>query len=489
MYKRFEKVHFVGIGGVGMSGIAEVLHNLGYEVEGSDLKGSETTKRLAAMGISINIGHREENVKKADVVVISSAVNSSNPEVEAARKLKIPVIPRAEMLAELARLKYGVLVAGAHGKTTTTSLVASLLGEGKLDPTVVVGGKLKGIGSNAKLGWGEFLVAEADESDGSFLKLSPTIAVVTNIDREHMDYFKSIEEIKAAFLSFVNKVPFYGLSILCGDNEHIKELMPKIQRRFITYGLGDGMDLTARGIRTEGLSSIFEAVLNGRSLGSFKVPLIGRHNVSNCLAAIAVANELKVSMDIIRGALGKFSGVQRRFELKGTADGINVVDDYGHHPAEIMATLKAAKEAIIQNTEQRTQNTESAPHSPLSKGGQRGGIGGRLVVLFQPHRYTRTRDLLNEFIDAFTEADKVILMDIYPAGEKPLPGVHSELLCKGIKDTGKDIDYIADRGAILDYLDSDLKEADTLLTLGAGDVWKLGEEFLENKGKGHKVQG
>ena len=458
MYKRFEKVHFVGIGGVGMSGIAEVLHNLGYEVEGSDMKESETTKRLAAMGISISIGHRTVNVKKADVVVISSAVSSSNPEVEAARKMSIPVIPRAEMLAELARLKYAVLVAGAHGKTTTTSLVASVLGEGKLDPTVVIGGKLKGIGSNAKLGWGEFLVAEADESDGSFLKLSPTIAVVTNIDREHMDYFKNIDEIKGAFLSFVNKVPFYGLSILCGDNDYIKELMPKIQRRFITYGLGEGLDLTAKDIRTEGLSSVFEAVLNGKSLGQFKVPLIGRHNVCNCLAAIAVANELKVSMDIIREALRNFSGVQRRFELKGTAAGINVVDDYGHHPAEIMATLKAAKEAIMQNRGQ-----------------------GRLVVLFQPHRYTRTRDLLNEFIDAFTDADKVVLMDIYPAGEKPLPGVNSELLYKGIKDTGKDIEYIGDKGAILDYLNSEVKEADTLLTLGAGDVWKLGEKFLEMK--------
>jgi UDP-N-acetylmuramate--alanine ligase len=457
MYKRFEKVHFVGIGGVGMSGIAEVLHNLGYEVDGSDMKESETTKRLMGMGISISIGHRTENVKKADVVVISSAVSSSNPEVEAARKLSIPVIPRAEMLAELARLKYGVLVAGAHGKTTTTSLVASVLGEGKLDPTVVIGGKLKGIGSHAKLGWGEFLVAEADESDGSFLKLSPTIAVVTNIDREHMDYFKSIDEIKEAFLSFVNKVPFYGLSILCGDNDYIKELMPKIQRRFITYGLGEGLDLTAKDIRTEGLSSVFEAVLNGKSLGPFKAPLIGRHNVCNCLAAIAVANELKVSMDIIREALRNFSGVQRRFELKGTAAGINVVDDYGHHPAEIMATLKAAKEA------------------------KNAGAGGRLVVLFQPHRYTRTRDLLNEFIDAFIDADKVVLMDIYPAGEKPLPGINSELLYKGIKDTGKDIEYIGDKGAILDYLNAELQEGDTLLTLGAGDVWKLGEKFLEMK--------
>lgn len=477
MYKRFEKVHFVGIGGVGMSGIAEVLHNLGYEVEGSDLKESETTKRLAGMGISISIGHREENVKKSDVVVISSAVNASNPEVEAARKLSIPVIPRAEMLAELARLKYGVLVAGAHGKTTTTSLVASVLGEGKLDPTVVIGGKLKGIGSNAKLGWGEFLVAEADESDGSFLKLSPTIAVVTNIDREHMDYFKSIDEIKAAFLSFVNKVPFYGLSILCGDNDYIKELMPKIQRRFITYGLGEGMDLMARDIRTEGLSSVFEAVLNGKSLGSFKVPLIGRHNVCNSLAAIAVANELKVSMDIIREALRNFSGVQRRFELKGTADGINVVDDYGHHPAEVMATLKAAREAI--NSESGVKSLELNDPKLISHISKL--QAGRLVVLFQPHRYTRTRDLLSEFIDAFTDADKVILMDIYPAGEKPLPGVNSELLYRGIKDTGKDIEYIRDREEILDYLGAGLKEGDMLLTLGAGDVWKIGEEFLKFK--------
>ncbi len=477
MYKRFEKVHFVGIGGVGMSGIAEVLHNLGYEVEGSDMKESETTKRLRELGINISIGHKTENVRKADVVVISSAVNSSNPEVEAARKLSIPVIPRAEMLAELARLKYGVLVAGAHGKTTTTSLVASVLGEGKLDPTVVIGGKLKGIGSNAKLGWGEFLVAEADESDGSFLKLSPTIAVVTNIDREHLDFFKSIEEIKDAFLSFVNKVPFYGLSILCGDNDYIKELMPKIQRRFITYGLGEDLDLTAKNIRTEGLSSVFEAVLNGKSLGVFEVPLIGRHNICNCLAAIAVANELKVNMDIIRRALKNFSGVQRRFELKGTAAGIKVIDDYGHHPAEIMATLKAAREA--KNTELGVKSLELKDPKLITHNSKL--QAGRLVVLFQPHRYTRTRDLLPEFIDAFVDADKIVLLDIYSAGEKPLPGVNSELLYKGIKDTGKDIEYIRDKEEILDYLDTEIKEADTLLTLGAGDVWKIGEKFLQMK--------
>jgi UDP-N-acetylmuramate--alanine ligase len=462
MYKRFEKVHFVGIGGVGMSGIAEVLNNLSYEVEGSDLRESDTTKRLKEFGINIHIGHREANVKNADVVVVSSAVAPDNPEVEAAKKLSIPVIPRAEMLAEIARLKYGVLIAGAHGKTTTTSLIASILGEGEFDPTVVIGGKLKGIGSNAKLGQGEFLVAEADESDGSFLKLSPTIAVVTNIDKEHMDFFKNIDQIKDAFLSFINKVPFYGLSILCGDNEYIKKLLPKVQRRFITYGLSDGLDLVAKNIRSEGLKSIFEVVLNGKSLGFFDVPLIGAHNVCNCLAAIAVANELKMSMDIIREALKSFSGVQRRLELKGDVSGIKVVDDYGHHPVEIMATLKAVKQALMNNLNRKDN-------------------AGRLVILFQPHRYSRTRDLLGEFIDAFKEADKVVLMDIYPAGEKPLPGINSELLFRGIRDADKDIKYISNKEEILGYLDTELRDADTLLTLGAGDVWKIGEEFVKLK--------
>jgi UDP-N-acetylmuramate--alanine ligase len=467
MYKRFEKVHFVGIGGVGMSGIAEVLNNLGYEVEGSDMRESETTNRLKRLGINVSIGHRTENVKNADVVVTSSAVSRDNPEVKSARDLSIPVIPRAEMLAEIARLKYGVLIAGAHGKTTTTSLVASVLGDGKLDPTVVIGGKLKGIDSNAKLGQGEFLVAEADESDGSFLKLSPTIAVVTNIDKEHMDFFKNIDEIKNAFLSFINKVPFYGLSIMCGDNEHIRELLPKVQRRFITYGLSDGLDLVAKNIKTDGIRSTFEAELNGKSLGVFEVPLIGAHNVCNCLASIAVANDLKIKMDLIRDALKNFSGVQRRFEHKGMADGINVIDDYGHHPTEVMAILKAVKDSIRRTTNDKQRTTKQ----------------GRLVVLFQPHRYTRTRDLLAEFIDAFGDADKIVLLDIYPAGEKPLPGVNSELLFRGIKDTGKDIEYIQEKDSIQDYLNSELREEDILLTLGAGDVWKIGEEFLDIRGR------
>jgi UDP-N-acetylmuramate--alanine ligase len=481
MYRKFEIVHFVGIGGVGMSGIAEVLKNLGYEVTGSDLKESETTRRLKTLGIHVTIGHGAENIKDAHVVVISSAVSSDNPEVLAARKQSIPVIPRAEMLAEIARLKYGVLVAGAHGKTTTTSLIASLLASGGFDPTVVIGGKLKGIGSNARLGQGEYLVAEADESDGSFLKLSPTIAVVTNIDREHMDFFKDIDALKDAFLSFVNKVPFYGVSLLCAENEYIKEILPKVQRRFITYGLGKGLDLAAENIEIEGLRTKFEAILRGVSLGFFEVPLPGLHNVCNSLAAIGVAYELGINSNRIKEALKGFTGVQRRFEFKGEVSGIKIFDDYGHHPTEIMATLKAAKEAIKQTTDHRIQNTDNNPPSPPFIKGGMGGFRGRLVVLFQPHRYTRTRDLLDDFFTAFTDADKVILMDIYPAGEKPLNGINSEGLLKGIKDSVKDIAYIKERGEMLNYLDEELKKGDTLITLGAGDVWKIGEEFLKFK--------
>ena len=465
MYKKFEIVYFVGIGGVGMSGIAEVLKNLGYEVRGSDLRQSEATKRLQTLGINITIGHMAENVKGAHVVVVSSAISSDNPEVTAAKEQLIPVIPRAEMLAELARLKYGVLVAGSHGKTTTTSLIASVLASGGFDPTVVIGGKLKSIGSHAKLGQGEFLIAEADESDGSFLKLSPTVAVVTNIDREHLDFFENIEGLKTAFLSFVNKVPFYGLSILCADNEHVKELLPKIQRRFITYGLSKGVDLVAENIRIEGIKSKFKAILKGVSLGSFEVPLPGGHSVSNSLAAIGVAHELGLDMDTVRKALKSFSGVQRRFEFKGESYGIKIFDDYGHHPSEILATLVAAKEAMKQNTDNKKRT-------------------GRLVVLFQPHRYTRTRDLLSDFFGAFVDADKIILMDIYPAGEKPIDGINSEVLLKGIMAAGKDIVYIKDRIKIIDYLCEELKDGDTLLTLGAGDVWKIGEEYIKSINEG-----
>ena len=479
MYKKFESVHFVGIGGIGMSGIAEVLNNLGYEVHGSDLRDTETTRRLRELGINIKTGHNANNITNADVVVTSSAVSPENPEVEAARKMSIPVIPRAEMLAELARLKYAILVAGAHGKTTTTSLIASVLGDGAFDPTVVIGGKLKGIGSNAKLGQGEFLVAEADESDGSFLKLSPTIAIVTNIDREHMDYFKNIDEIKNAFLSFINKVPFYGLCILNGDNEYMKELMPEVGRRFITYGLSDGLDLVAKNISSKGFNAVFDAELNGTLLGTFEVPLAGEHNISNCVAAIAVANELGMNVEDIQKALKNFSGVQRRLEMKGSVNGIDVIDDYGHHPAEIVATLKAVKEAMLQNTEHRTQTTDNRTETTDDR--QPTTDNGRLVVLFQPHRYSRTRDLLGEFIDAFGDADKVLLMDIYPAGEKPLPGVNSDLLYRGIKEINVPVEYIEDRDQVQSCLDMELKGGDILLTLGAGDVWKEGEEFVRVK--------
>jgi UDP-N-acetylmuramate--alanine ligase len=462
MYKKIEIIYFVGIGGVGMSGIAEVLKNLGYEVRGSDLKESEITGRLRSLGITVNRGHRAENVHDAHVVVVSSAVSEDNPEVKAARERSIPVIPRAEMLSELARLKYGVLIAGAHGKTTTTSLIASVFASVGIDPTVVIGGKLKGVGSHAILGQGDFLVAEADESDGSFLKLSPTIAVVTNIDREHMDFFGTIEDLKKAFLSFMNKVPFYGIAIICTDSEYVKELLPKIQRRIITYGLVNDCDLRARNITVDGVKSRFEAIFRGESLGYFEVPLPGSHNVCNSLAAIAAARELDIDIEKIREALRSFSGIQRRLEFKGEASGVRVYDDYGHHPTEIIVTLCAAKEAM---------------------GQERGTAKGRLIVLFQPHRYTRTRDLLYDFFGALGNADKVVLMDIYSAGEKALSGINSRILQEGMKDRGIDVEYIQEREEILAYLKQELESGDMLLTLGAGDVWEIGEEYLKIKNK------
>jgi UDP-N-acetylmuramate--alanine ligase len=458
MYRRYEKIHFVGIGGSGMSGIAELLKNLNYEVSGSDLRDSETTRRLRKLGITIYIGHESKNITGADIVVMSSAVSPDNPEVIAARETSLPVIPRAEMLAELARLKYGILVAGTHGKTTTTSLIASVLAAGGVDPTVIIGGKLKGIGSNAMLGAGEFLVAEADESDGSFLRLAPSISVVTNIDREHMEFFREMKALKNAFLEFINKVPFYGLSILCGDDIHIRELLPEVQRRCITYGLGAGLNLVANNIRTEGLKSVFEAFLHESHLGTFEVPMIGEHNVCNSLAAIAVSHELGIGMETVREALRSFSGVQRRFEVKGSVAGIWVIDDYGHHPTEISATLRALKAA---------------------------GIGKRLIVLFQPHRYSRTRDLMSDFFGVFGDADKVILMNIFPAGEVPLKGITSEVLLIGIRNAGADVELVIDRSEVLDCLKRELKEGDILLTLGAGDVWKVGEAFMQLAEKGH----
>jgi UDP-N-acetylmuramate--alanine ligase len=458
VFERYRVIHFVGIGGIGMSGIAEVLHNLGYEVTGSDLKDSETTKRLSELGIKVYKGHKAENVDDAHVLVISSAVQSDNPEVIEARKRSIPVIPRAEMLAELARLKHGILVAGAHGKTTTTSLISTILAHGGFDPTVVIGGRLKATGSNARLGQGEFLVAEADESDGSFLKLSPTIAVVTNIDREHMDFFKTMDSLKAAFLSFINKVPFYGVSVICIENEHLQGLLPSIHRRFITYGLNPEAELYAENIRKGFMSISFEVIYKNKNIGDFYLPAPGVHNVLNSLAAIGVALVLKLDVSIIKDALRGFSGIQRRFEFKGEVSGIKVFDDYGHHPLEIRATLKAAKEGLLLSTQQ----------------------SGRLFVLFQPHRYTRTRDLMDEFSSSFDDADSLVLLDIYSAGENPIEGVDSATLIERIKKTGiNNAVYMKTKEDAIGHIISHMRRGDVLLTLGAGNVWKLGEEILK----------
>ncbi len=456
MFERYRTVHFVGIGGIGMSGIAEVLLNLGYEVTGSDLKETDTTRRLAGLGISVRIGHRAEHVGEAHVVVISSAVAPDNPEVVAAHEKAIPVIPRAEMLAELARLKYGILIAGAHGKTTTTSLISTVLGHAGLDPTIIIGGKLKALGTNAKLGEGAFLVAEADESDGSFLKLSPTIAVVTNIDREHMDFFRDMKTLKQAFLSFINKTPFYGTAFLCIENEQLRELVPSVHRRYITYGFADA-DIVATGITGAFMSSRFDVAVRGEHVGQFTVPVPGRHNVLNALACIGVALELKIAPEVIREALASFGGIQRRFELKGEVGGIRVYDDYGHHPTEIRATLAAGRENL----------------SYLGK-------GARLVVVFQPHRYSRTANLMDDFGRSFGDADEVLLLDIYPAGERPIEGVDADALLRRIEANGqKRIRRCAGRDAAVAYLKEMLRPGDVMLTLGAGDVWKVGEEFLE----------
>jgi len=459
MFKKIKHIHFVGIGGIGMSGIAEVLLNLGYRVSGSDMKESDTTERLRKLGGEIFIGHRSENITEPHVVVISSAVKNDNVEVIAAREKQVPVIPRAEMLAELMRLKYGIAIAGAHGKTTTTSMVATVLAAGGIDPTVVIGGKLNSIGTNAKLGQGEFLVAEADESDGSFLKLSPTIAVVTTIDEEHLDYYKDIHEIKAAFLAFINKVPFYGVAVLCLDQPHIQELLPLVQKRYQTYGMSSQADYQARDVSLKPLGSRFKVLHHGQDLGWFELSVPGVHNINNSIAAIAVARELEVDLETIRKALKEFSGVQRRFTIKGEVDGIIVVDDYGHHPTEVRATLAAAA----------------------------AGMERRVVVVFQPHRYTRTQHLLKDFFTAFNEADKLVIMDIYAAGEKPIPGVSGEALAEGVKKYGhKDVVYIPEREKIVEHMAAVLKKGDLMITLGAGDVWKLGEQVLEKLRRGDR---
>jgi len=452
MYGKIRKIHFVGIGGIGMSGIAEVLLNLGYEVSGSDLRESEITRRLIELGGEIAYGHRAENIAAADVVVTSTAVKSDNPEVAEAHRRLVPVIPRAEMLAELMRMKYGIAVAGTHGKTTTTSMVATVLSHGGIDPTAVIGGRLDSLGSNAKLGQGKFLVAEADESDGSFLKLSPTIAVVTNIDADHLDFYRDLEQIKETFVDFINKVPFFGLAVLCLDDANIQALIPQVKKRFATYGLNSQADYNANEIEHNGDRTAFSVHYRGERLGRLSIRMPGRHNVLNALAAVAVARELELPFAVIAEGFRDFGGVQRRFQIKHDAGGIMVVDDYGHHPAEIKATLAAA----------------------------RSGWERRLIVVFQPHRFSRTKALFDEFVTAFYQADQVVVMDVYAAGEEPIPGADANMLAAGIAGHGhRDARFIAERGAVIEHLLSVVQAGDIIITLGAGNVWQVGEELVQ----------
>ena len=452
MFGKIKKIHFVGIGGIGMSGIAEVLLNLGYSVSGSDLKLSEVTERLQGLGAEILEGHRPENIGPAEVVVTSSAVNDANPEVRAARERKIPVIRRAEMLAELMRLKAGIGVAGTHGKTSTTSMIGQVLTEAGLDPTLVIGGKVRYLGTNAKLGTGQYLVAEADEFDRSFLKLAPVIAVITTIEAEHLDCYRDLEEIKNAFVEFANKVPFYGAIVACLDERGVQAIMPRLEKRCITYGLSSQANLQARDIKMEMMKTSF-GVRNGRGLlGAIDLNVPGIHNVKNALAAVAVGLELEIPFEKIAKALADFNGVYRRFEIKGERDGVLVIDDYGHHPTEIEATLRAAKDAFSR----------------------------RVVAVFQPHLYSRTRDFYSEFGGAFFQADVLVVTDVYPARETPIEGVSGELIAGAAREQGhRNVHYVADKREIPAVLHKITQPGDILITLGAGDICRYGEEYLK----------
>lgn len=435
-----------------MSGIAEVLLASGFTVSGSDMRSSETTKRLESLGARIHQGHEAENVAGADVVVFSSAVPRDNPELVAARRASIPVIRRAEMLAELMRLKDGIAIAGSHGKTTTTSLMATVLREAELDPTVVIGGKLNVLGSSATRGAGELLLAEADESDGSFLHLTPVIAVITNIDAEHLDHYGEFEQVKAAFAEFANRVPFYGLVVACLDHPHVQDLLPKIEKRTATYGLSAQADYRAKDPTVEGLSTKFTLVRRGEELGEVSVRMPGIHNVLNTLAVIAVADELQVPLEVTKTALASFGGVHRRFTIVGEHEGVTVVDDYGHHPAEVQVTLEAAQRAY----------------------------GRRIVVAFQPHRYTRTHHLFEELTRAFNRADVLLLSDVYAAGEAPIEGATSAHLAEAIREHGhRDVTHAGDLDAVLEAIVDRVEPGDVVITLGAGNITTLGARVLE----------
>jgi UDP-N-acetylmuramate--alanine ligase len=446
-FRNFQRIHLVGIGGSGMSGIAEVLLSSNYAVSGSDLKATPVTERLRKLGATIFEGHLAENVRGAHVVVISSAVRANNVEVVEAHKLKIPVIPRAEMLAELMRLKYGIAVAGAHGKTTTTSMVASVLGEAGLDPTFVVGGRVNHAGSNARVGQSEYMVVEADESDRSFLLLAPVLAVITTVDREHLDHYHSLEEIQEVFLQFANRVPFYGTVILCIDEPNVQAILPQVKRPVITYGTSSQADLVISEVRLIGLASEFRLKYHDDDLGIFRLPSPpGIHNVRNAAAAAAVGLSLNVPADLIRAGLAKFSGVGRRFEIKGEFGGVTLIDDYGHHPAEIRATLEAAR-----------------------------GCGyKRLLVLFQPHRYSRTQFLWEDFRSSFNQADILVMTEIYAAGEAPIEGVNGEILSEAISTAGhKNVVFTSTMQAGMEFLYREARPGDAILTIGAGSVGRV----------------
>jgi UDP-N-acetylmuramate--alanine ligase len=458
MFAKIQRIHFVGIGGIGMSGIAEVLLTLGFKVSGSDLKSSSTTERLKKLGASVFEGHQARNIEGAEVVVTSSAIAPDNPEVAAARKEHIPVIQRAEMLAELMRLKYGIAVTGMHGKTTTTSMIAAVLAAGGLDPTVVVGGRVDAMGSNARLGKSQYLVAEADESDRSFLSLSPILAVVTNIDREHMDCYRDMEDVDQTFLAFMDRVPFYGMVVVCNDDERLRALLPQLRRRAVTYGTRADSDFHIRDAETslaEGTEkpmSEFAVWYRGKSLGDFRLFVPGKHNVLNATAAISVGIGLDIPVEHIRVALEKFRGVDRRFQLHGKVGDVSVVDDYGHHPTEIRATLAAARDCGFR----------------------------RIHVIFQPHRYSRTQLLAEEFSTAFSDADTVLVLDIYAASEAPILGVTGEWLARRIAERGeKDAQYVPSMADAAQIAAQVAREGDMILTLGAGNVSQLGLQILK----------
>jgi UDP-N-acetylmuramate--alanine ligase len=453
MFFKPQRLHFTGIGGIGMSGIAEVLLNLGYEISGSDLKLSPVTDRLARLGATIREGHDRAFVEGAKALVISSAVQPDNPEVVEARRLQIPVIPRGELLAELMRMKYGIAVAGSHGKTTTTSMVAAILSHASLDPTVVVGGRVKGMGgSNARIGRSEFLVVESDESDGSFLKLAPILAIVTNIDREHLDHYGSIENILDAFTDFVNKVPFYGAAILCLDDENVKRILPRVTRRTVTYGLNPQADVFVTSTSAAPGSSEFSLRVEGQDLGTFQVGVPGPHNVLNATAAVAAALELEVAPALIREGISSFSGVDRRFQIRGAAAGVTVIDDYGHHPTEIRATLETARLCGY----------------------------SRILVLFQPHRYTRTHALMDDFARSFHQADALFVLDIYAASETPIEGVDAQALIARLRDYGhRAVEYAGGMEEGIERIAAAAAAGDAVITLGAGSVYQAGDRILE----------